>query len=297
MTEALLRTDWTRMVADGAAPDAEALRGHLRDIHRDHAGFTERCAGQCRDARGRTTYDWLLEAVEPGAHRSVLDLACGSGALLSLCDARLPVTTRLAGVDMSPDELALAAARLPAGRVALHEGRAQSLHAFADGSVDAVLCHWALTLMDPLRPVLEEIARILAPGGRFAALVDGPMASARGYAEVHDLIYRHVQAGLPDYGRVDLGDPRVRDAESLTRLVASVFPGASILCEPNVVTLTGPADRVARDAAGFFYAAFVLSDAARADMLADLAALLAGDAGRGAVTFAMPVNRLLVTAG
>lgn len=50
MTHAPLRTDWTRMVAAGAAPDADALRGHLRSIHRDHAGFTERCAGQCRDA-------------------------------------------------------------------------------------------------------------------------------------------------------------------------------------------------------------------------------------------------------
>ena len=181
MTDAPLRTDWTRLVGGGTAPDADALRGHLRSIHRDNAGFTERCAGQCRDAAGRTTYDWLMAAVDPVAHHSVLDLACGSGALLALCDAGLPATTRLAGLDMSPDELDLAHKRLPAGRARLIEGRAQHLDAFADGSVDAVLCHWALTLMDPVQPVLAEIARVLDPRGRFAAIVDGPMALAPGY--------------------------------------------------------------------------------------------------------------------
>jgi SAM-dependent methyltransferase len=197
---------------------------------------------------------------------------------------------------MSPDELALAADRLPAGRVALHEGRAQALDAFADASVDAVLCHWALTLMDPVRPVLGEIARILRPGGRFAALVDGPMDAAPGYAAVHDLIYRHVQDALPAYGRLELGDPRVRDTRDLTALARSTFPGASVLCAPNVVSLSGPAEIVAQEAAGFFYAAFVLSGAARAEMLRELSALLAARAAAAdTVTFSMPVNRLLVT--
>ena len=294
MTEALLRTDWTRMVSAGAAPDADALRSHLRDIHHSNAGFTERCAGQCRDAQGRTTYDWLVEAVDPDAHGSVLDLACGSGALLALCDARLPATTRLAGLDMSPEELGLAASRLPAGRAVLHEGQAQSLHAFPDGSTDVVLCHWALTLMDPVEPVLAEVARILAPGGRFAALVDGPMDSAPGYEAVHDLIYGHVQAALPDYGRVELGDPRVRHADELATLVAAIFPTAAIRCETNVVTLSGSTDAVAREAAGFFYAAFVLSDMARAVMLSDLAALLARTSASDGATFSMPVTRLVV---
>lgn len=293
MTDAPLRTDWTDMVSSGTAPDASALRGHLRSIHRDNAGFTERCAGQCRDAEERTTYEWLMQSVDPVAHRSVLDLACGSGALLALCDAGLPAETQLAGLDMSPDELALARMRLPSGRVRLIEGRAQHLGAFADGSLDAVLCHWALTLMDPVQPVLAEIARVLAPGGRFAAIVDGPMSHAPGYAAVHDLIYGHVQADLPEYGRVDLGDPRVRTAEKLTALVRSVFPGASIRCEANVVTLTGDPDRVANEAAGFFYAAFTLSGEARTRMLRALSELLQRHGGLSP-TFSMPVNRLIV---
>ncbi|CTQ51254.1 class I SAM-dependent methyltransferase [Jannaschia donghaensis] len=294
MTDTSLRTSWTDTVGRGGTPDAAALRDHLRAVHRANPGFTESCAGQCRDAEGRTTYEWLAQAVTPQRHRSVLDLACGSGALLAILNARLPSGARLLGVDMSPDELALARARLPEGRADLIEGRAQHLDHLGDGSVDAVLCHWALTLMDPVAAVLDEIARVLAPGGRFAALVDGPLDAAPGYRAVHDLIYGHVQAALPAYGRIELGDPRVRSADDLVDLARTAFPFGKINIETNVVRLRGSAEFVAREAAGFFYAAFILTDDARDAMLGDLAALLSDWDIGGETTFAMPVNRLCV---
>lgn len=292
MSEPVLRTAWTETVARGEQPDASALREHLRAVHRDHPGFTEACAGQCRDAQGRTSYEWLAEAVRPDRHRRVLDLACGSGALLAILDARLPASARLMGVDMSPDELALARARLPEDRATLVEGKAQDID-LDDGSLDAVVCHWALTLMDPVAAVLDEVARVLAPGGRFAALVDGPAETAPGYAAVHDLIYGHVQAALPAYGRIELGDPRVRHAPDLLELARAAFPGATMRIETEVVRLRGPAKEVAREAAGFFYAAFALAPDARAAMLHDLAALLS-EPDRTSAAFAMPVNRLVV---
>lgn len=291
MDDAPLRTDWTRAVGRGEAPDAAALKAHLRTIHRENAGFTEACAMRCRDAAGRTSYAWLAEAVRPDRDRSVLDLACGSGPLLALCHEILPQRTRLVGVDMSPDELALARARLPAGRTELIEAQAADLGAVPDGSVDVVLCHWALTLMRPVEPVLNEVRRILAPGGRFAALVDGPMDAAPGYRAVHDLIYGHVQAAVPGYGAVDLGDPRVRSAEGLAGLVRAAFPGAALAVETDIVKMSGPAAIVAREAAGFFYASFVLPGAARLCMLNELSGLLGA---LGDATFAMPVDRLVV---
>jgi len=293
MNDMPLQTPWVETVSRGDRPDADALRDHLRTVHRNNPGFTEDCAGQCRDALGRTSYEWLAEAVSTD-HRSVLDLACGSGALLSILSARVPAITRLMGVDMSPDELSLASARLPLGRVDLIEGRAQHLDHLTDASVDVVLCHWALTLMDPVAPVLSEIARVLTPGGRFAAIVDGAMESAPGYADVHDLIYAHVQAVLPAYGSIELGDPRVRNAEDLLALAKTAFPDASIRVESSVVRLEGAPDAVAREAAGFFYAGFTLIDDARDAMLVDLATLLSKNNNAGAVTFAMPVNRLVV---
>lgn len=294
MTESLLRTDWTSSVVRGAAPDAAALREHLRAVHHNHAGFTESCAMHCRDKQGRTSYAWLAEAVVPDQHRVILDVACGSGPLLQLCHETLPSDRRLIGIDMSPDELTLARNRLPEGRAELVEGQAQHLDFLPDDSVDVALCHWALTLMDPVIPVLTELQRVIAPGGRFAALVDGPMEAAPGYEQVHDLIYAHVQAELPNYGQMDLGDPRVRTADSLVALVEDAFPGAVVRVETDVVKMSGQAKALAAEASGFFYAAFVLSPSARQGMLADLASLLARTSPGQAPTFAMPVNRMIV---
>ncbi|MEI4231461.1 class I SAM-dependent methyltransferase [Roseovarius sp. D22-M7] len=288
-----LRSAWTESLERGQAPNAAALRAHLRAVHRDHAGFTETCARACRDAAGRTSYDWLAEVVPEGIAAQVLDLACGSGPLLKILHDR-KAGLRLTGVDMCPEELALARAQLPVGAARLMQAEAQDMAQIPDGSVDAVLCHWALTLMDPVAPVLDEVRRVLAPGGRFAALVDGPMEAAPGYAGVHDLIYGHVQAELPGYGVVDLGDPRVRGADSLSDLVRAAFPDATVTVETGVVAMEGPANDVAEAAAGFFYAAFILSPARRVRMLADLAGLLAIP-GTAQGRFAMPINRLLVT--
>ena len=288
-----LRSAWTESLAHGRLPDAQALRAHLRSVHRAHAGFTETCARACRDAAGRNSYEWLAETVADLGRGRVLDLACGSGPLMEILHASNP-DLDLIGVDMCPEELALAQARLADGAATLVRTDAQDMAALADGSVDAVLCHWALTLMDPVAPVLAEVRRVLAPGGVFAALVDGPMEAAPGYTAVHDTIYHAVQAELPGYGAVDLGDPRIRSAGSLTALVQATFPGAEVTVEAGVVAMAGPARTVAEAAAGFFYAAFVLSAPRRERLLGDLAALLAAQAPGAPARFAMPVNRMIV---
>ena len=115
---------------------------------------------------------------------NVLDLACGSGPLLKILFDRNK-SLNLKGIDMCPEELKLAKSLLINSGVNLIESKAQNLTAIDDNSVDIVLCHWALTLMDPIAPVLDEVRRVLTSNGRFAALVDGPMNSAPAYKEVH----------------------------------------------------------------------------------------------------------------
>ncbi|MEM7530465.1 MAG: methyltransferase domain-containing protein [Pseudomonadota bacterium] len=290
---AAIESGWTDCLHRGERPDAESLRSHLLAVHEVHTGFTESCAAGCRDREGRNSYEWLSEAV-PRDAGSVLDMACGSGVLLQVCRRRLGHSVALVGIDMSPDEVALARARLPAGGVTLHQALAQSMVPVADASVDAVLCHWALTLIDPVAPAMAEVGRVLRPGGTFAAIVDGPMEIAPGYAEVDGLIFAAVRQAYPHYGDIDLGDPRVRDTSALSTLCAEAFPGAEIRIESSVMTVEGTAKTVASEAAGFFYAAFVLSPAARAAMLQDLAQQLATQAAGGTCRFHMPVNRLCV---
>ena len=231
-----LNSIWTDSLARNLYPDSYALVDHLRTIHQQHTGFTEVCASFCRDETGRNSYEWLAELVPNNESLRVLDLACGSGPLLKILFDRNK-NLNLKGVDMCPEELALAKTRLINSGVDLIESKAQKLTTIDDNSIDIVLCHWALTLMDPILPVLEEIRRVLTSEGQFVALVDGPMSAAPNYKEVHDLIYSYVQKEIPNYGEIDLGDPRIRGSESLSNLVNKAYPEANVNIETNVVSM------------------------------------------------------------
>ena len=279
----ILRTEWMDIMTRGHRPNPSALRAHLRAVHEIHAGFTERCATLCKDETGRSSYRWLSEAVRPEIDGVLLDVACGSGPLL----------------DMSSDELDLAQQRLPGGRVELYEGQADAMTALPDTSVDVALCHWALTLMDPVIPVLKEIRRVLKPGGRFAAIVDGPTDICQSYKRVNDIVFSYVEEELPGYGTFDLGDPRVRNKASLIKLINEVFHNSEITVEAGVVSMDGDPHTVAEDAAGFFYASFILSNGRQQTMLADLAKTLETVPSNPALSqpisrFSMPINRIVV---
>ena len=107
-----LNSSWTESLANNQQPDDKALLAHLRTVHRNHTGFTETCASTCRDEIGRNSYEWLAEVVPDIDGISVLDLACGSGPLLKILYDRNK-NLKLKGVDMCPEELALAKTRLP----------------------------------------------------------------------------------------------------------------------------------------------------------------------------------------
>ena len=292
-----LNSIWTDSLVRNLHPDSNALVDHLRTVHQEHTGFTEVCASLCRDEEGRNSYEWLAEIVPGNECLNVLDLACGSGPLLKILFDRNK-NLNLKGVDMCPEELKLAKKLLINSRVNLIESKAQNLSAIDDNSIDIVLCHWALTLMDPIAPVLAEVKRVLNSKGQFAALVDGPMNTAPGYKEVHDLIYSYVQEEIPSYGDIDLGDPRIRGSKSLNDLANKTFPDANVTIETNVVSLEGPVIQVAETVAGFFYASFILKPEKRKSMITSLSNILATskestDAERQG-RFSMPISRLLV---
>ena len=293
-----LNSIWTDSIANNQQPDYKALLAHLKTVHQNNAGFTEKCASSCRDKAGRNSYEWLAEIVPDVDGTRVLDLACGSGPLLKILYDRNK-NFKLKGADISPEELKLAKARLPKDSVDLFELKAQNLTAIDDNSIDIVLCHWALTLMNPITPVLNEIRRVLSSGGKFAALVNGPMDAAPGYNDVYNLIYKYVQAKLPRYGEIDLGDPRIRSTGSLKNLLSDAFPDANISIETSMVSMEGSVAEVAETTAGFFYASFVLPPENRRILLSKLSNLLAiskqsEDLERQG-RFSMPINRLVVT--
>lgn len=283
-------SQWTQRLRDGLSPSASDLRDHLLTVHHQNAGFTETLAWKCRDSKGRNSYELLADIIAPKIHDCVLDLACGSGVLLELCHQRYGHQgISLAGVDMSKAELELARARLADTNVSFHHGLAQQLDFIPDASVDVVLCHWALTLMEPLPAVIKEINRVLKAHGVFAAVVDGETGAE--YAKINDIIYAHVQREYPNYGSIELGDPRVRSAEGLQSVALEAFPDAHVSIKPVGLCATSKPEELAREVSGFFYASFVLSAERHRQMIDELEAHFASLSNNiKNSSFTLPIN-------
>jgi SAM-dependent methyltransferase len=165
---------------------------------------------------------------------TIVDLACGDGYLLEQIRERLP-GARLIGIDMSAEELAAARLRLGPGVELLLE-RAQRLP-LADRSVDYLLCHMALMLMDDVEEVVREIARVLKPGGVFAAIVGGDLPPEGAYADFLAIL-REALAGR-EQPLLPLGDPRTQSAEGLSALFAG-----PVEVDEVILHLDGPAPQV-----------------------------------------------------
>ena len=109
-----------------------------------------------------------------GQGDGVLDLACGPGNFTREFARLVGPTGLVVGLDASQTMLARAVqdtpdARSPDGNVAYMRGDATRLP-FRDASFDAACCFAALHLFPDPYGALDELARVLTPGGRIALL-------------------------------------------------------------------------------------------------------------------------------
>jgi len=133
-----------------------------RDSQAFFAGASSRWDRLRRELYGEAFTRSALCALLP-SDAVVADLACGTGAMAAEI---APHVARVIAVDQSPAMLAAArrrTARLP--NVELLRGDLASLPV-PDGSCDAALLLLALTYVAAPQPAVDEMARILKPGGR-----------------------------------------------------------------------------------------------------------------------------------
>lgn len=108
-----------------------------------------------------------LRAIDVGPGDRVVDVACGTGDLSALAAGR---GARVLGLDFAHAMLV----RATEGGTGLPVVRADAARMpIPDGWADAVVCGFALRNFVSIPQVVEEMARILAPGGRVALLEIG----------------------------------------------------------------------------------------------------------------------------
>lgn len=274
------------------APPSPAER-FLAAFHDQRPGGTSAAYGvlpaDCGGALHPSSYHCLAATVPPTA-TTVLDLACGDGHLLALLRQQLAPTCQLLGADFSAGELAQARQRLGAG-AELSLCRAQQLP-FATASIDQVLCHMALMLMDDLDAVLAEVLRVLVPAGRLAFVV--------GARPPPQPVYEHYIQRLLAWRAADpsrmlnFGDRRLRDEASIHALLSPQFRAIEV----NTITLhrrRTPA-QVWDWVEGMYDLHLAPPDqclALQADFMADLQALCEAD---GCVPQTDVLNRVVATA-
>ena len=144
-----------------AVPDAVAIR----PIDQEYRPFPNEEGRNTRQATLEVPL--LVRALGIPKRVRVLEIGCGRGvALIPL--ARLLEPVRLTGLDIEPELLADAQRRLDRAGVCaeLVPGDARALP-FPDGAFDIVLDFGTCYHIARAEAALREVARVLAPGGRF----------------------------------------------------------------------------------------------------------------------------------
>jgi ubiquinone/menaquinone biosynthesis C-methylase UbiE len=150
-------------------------------------------------AFGRRFAERALDALVVVRGARVLDVACGTGVFGRLAAHVVGPGGRVVGID--PSAIAVSTARRidPTSIVDWQQWDDDSLP-FANGTFDVVACQHALhRFPDPLL-IVEEMRRVLAPGGRLGIITWGPIEENPAFAAQLDAT---VKAGLDASDVVD----------------------------------------------------------------------------------------------
>lgn len=100
-----------------------------------------------------------------------MDLCCGTGDI-SLCLLNLSETEKVYSIDFSENMLTIAKSKLVnfQERSEIFPGDATNLHQFKDNSLDVVTIGFGLRNVNHIQKALNEIRRVLKPGGIFINL-------------------------------------------------------------------------------------------------------------------------------
>lgn len=149
----------------------------------------------------------LFEAAALRPGERVLDVACGTGLVSFAAAEAVGNRGSVSGTDIS--EEMVESVRREAARRGLERTEFRRMDdselAFVDGSFDAVLCALGLMYFPDPALALREMKRVLAPGGRAAAVVWGERSRC-GWAEIFPIVDSRVRSDVcPLFFRLGTG--------------------------------------------------------------------------------------------
>lgn len=130
----------------------------------------------------------------------VLDVACGTGIVARLAADRVTPGGSVDALDVNPAMLAVARASTPpAMSITWHEAEAGAMP-FPDDVFDVVLCQMGLQFMPDKNAALEEMRRVLRPGGRILVSMPGPAGPI--FELLATAMERHINAEAAGFVRL-----------------------------------------------------------------------------------------------
>jgi SAM-dependent methyltransferase len=133
---------------------------------------------------------WALKVADAAGIRSgerVLDVACGTGALTRAASELTGSAAMVVGLDVNEGMLAVARRKAP--EISWRHGRAEALP-FERDSFDAVVSQFGLMFFEDRRGALQEMLRVLRPGGQLAVAVWDALERSPGYVAMVELLRR-----------------------------------------------------------------------------------------------------------
>ena len=159
---------------------------------------------------------WANRLIDRAGLRSgerVLDVACGTGIVARRAAPHVGADGAVVGLDVNEGMLSVATGTTDgsAHEIEWREGDATALP-FDDDAFDVVLCQQGLQFVEEPVTALDEMRRVLAPGGRALVSVWRPITSNPAYVVLAEALERHVGAEaaammhspFPDWDRSDL---------------------------------------------------------------------------------------------
>ncbi|MCU4926117.1 methyltransferase domain-containing protein [Halobacteria archaeon AArc-dxtr1] len=137
--------------------------------------------------------DRLIETSEVQAGDRVLDVACGTGIVTRRAASRVGESGAVVGLDINNGMLAVAAETAVETQPSIEwqQGDATDLP-FPDESFDIVCCQQALQFFDDPVAAVEEMRRVLTPGGCVALSVWRPLDYNPAYVVLADALEHHI---------------------------------------------------------------------------------------------------------